>query len=462
VPNPFASNALASEKLGHYHFTLSCLLPSDLLAMSSTALSEARHRFASALDELRRKYQAVFASWLAGALNEETTFGWEAVSRQIALTRKAFIDEFIDLRAPAIVEILNPRAKLDINRQLKLFEQDPVDQLSAQHELSADRHSRPRLMRTVVGAAVGAAVALLVLAPQTNELNSGAPADGQSIDGQRSVPPIKHRRLGQTAALPLPDAGQAKPLNLSFTQIVIGAIGASIGVFLVACPPVQTWLAFLGNGRTLPVGSGKAGVPFATARRISLATALGAVVAAAGCAIGVLFVGAQQLSSALFVVAALLCMALARWGVFFRPPGQHESMRLLAMQALDRELLVDLNTWSAFSVGLIARPVTVGIDPKVDQIRTVIVARRGRNDAPENILRVIEQELKLPPGGSSVTTEASEFIWAPNAAEQYNVVGVVNVGDIVTVLTPPRFGDEANGVREIVQKGQVMRKRTSD
>ena len=202
-------------------------------------------------------------------------------------------------------------------------------------------------------------------------------------------------------------------------------------------------------------------MPFATARKISLATALGAVVAAACGAIGVLFVGAQPLSSALFVVAALLCTALVRWGVFFRPPGQHESMRLLAMQSLDRELLVDLNTWSALSAGLIARPVTVGIDPKVDQIRTVIVARRGRNDAPENILRIIEQELKLPPGGSSVTTEASEFIWAPNAAEQYNVVGVVNVGDMVTVLTPPRFGGEASGVQEVVQKGQVMRKRTS-
>ena len=177
--------------------------------MSSTALSEARHRFASALDELRRKYQSVFASWLDGALNEESTSGWEAISRQIALTRRAFIDEFIDVRAPAIVESLNPRAKLDVNRQLKLFEQDPVDQLSPQHELSADRRSRPGLMRTVVGAAVGAAVALLVLA-QTNYLNSGAPADGKSIDDQRSVPPIKHRRLGQICCPAVAGCGTSK------------------------------------------------------------------------------------------------------------------------------------------------------------------------------------------------------------------------------------------------------------
>jgi hypothetical protein len=430
--------------------------------MSSTALSEAYDRFASALDELRRKYNAIFASWLASAVGEDPRSQWPQIARQISSVRQAFVDEFINKSAPAVVEALDPRAKQDVDRQLRHFEQAAHEQPVAELQVTAEDRWRPKLSRTVIGAAVGAAAALLLFVLQANSPGPSIPSNGQSIGAQQPATPTKHRRMGPPASPPSSEFEQPRLFTQSLLLAIIGAFGASIGVFLVACPPLRQLPAGPAAVKSASGRSGQSAAAFPTAPRLGPAAVLIAAIAAAAGAIALVFAAPPSLSSALFAVAALLLLALARWASFFRAGGQREIVLASAVEALDRQLVSEASTWSAVAAGLIARPAPAATrDPKLDQIRSVIVARRTRSDPAENILRIIEQELKLPSGGGSVAAEASEFVWTPSSSDQYDAVGVVNAGDVVTVLAPPRLGEEADGVREVLQKGRVMRKRAS-
>jgi hypothetical protein len=98
-------------------------------------------------------------------------------------------------------------------------------------------------------------------------------------------------------------------------------------------------------------------------------------------------------------------------------------------------------------------------DPKIDHVRSIILARRDRAEPGEDILCIVEQELGLPrgprPGGGP--TIPAEFIWQPRHADLYEPFGMVKAGDTVEVKVPPQMTTDAQGIETVFQKGTVVR-----
>jgi len=177
-------------------------------------------------------------------------------------------------------------------------------------------------------------------------------------------------------------------------------------------------------------------------------------------ALGLVFIGPKPIWNVLFGLAAIFAILLTRYGASSRAQGVAEATQGLAVAALDHQLGADANVWSALSAALVVRSNgNVQFGPQLDQIRSIIVERRNRNEPGESILRILEQELDLVPGGGSSAQETQEFVWKRESAERYETVGVVGVGDVVSVLAAPAINIGKDGTAEIFRKGRVMRKR---
>jgi hypothetical protein len=131
-------------------------------------------------------------------------------------------------------------------------------------------------------------------------------------------------------------------------------------------------------------------------------------------------------------------------------------------QALDRELKVDAERWAVLAAGLATRSGTgPSTDPKLDHVRSIILARRDRSEPGESILTIVEQELNLPTGPRTdgETKVPTEFIWEARHADLYEPFGLIKAGDMVEVKVPPQMTTDARGIQTVFQKGTVVRKR---
>src|SRR5262249_50471040 len=119
----------------------------------------------AALDDLRRKYIADFDQWLRTALAGGIGDAQKAARDRIATARKLFADEFLDQRAPAIIRSFNPNAEHDILQALRTYDAKP--EAAPQPAATAvGPRWQASLWRTVLAAAFGAVVGVIILALQ--------------------------------------------------------------------------------------------------------------------------------------------------------------------------------------------------------------------------------------------------------------------------------------------------------
>jgi hypothetical protein len=190
--------------------------------------------------------------------------------------------------------------------------------------------------------------------------------------------------------------------------------------------------------------------------------AIGAVVLGGAGLAGRLLAGPASWWSALLAVAA----ALAAWLAGALWPGDAPAQATghqAVVAALNRHLLVDSAIWTALASGLVLGEEGSDRSAKqLDQLRSTILAHRDRGEAGEEILRVVEQELRLPIGPRDAVPAGEpsawpDFSWTPRHAREFETFGIIESGDLVQVKIPPRTTVE-NGTTRIVQKGVVVRK----
>jgi hypothetical protein len=455
--------------------------PEDGSRMTATSMIEAAGKFAAALDELRRKHVGAFELWLKGALGNSPDAVEKGIAERIAGVRKQFADEFINGRAPVLLAALNPQSRLDIVQQLRTFEAH-ADRVRYFDTVTRDGgRGQPGMLRALVGAALGAAAGLLLFllqaggpneatiptaqAPSTQALSTQAPS------AQQPAPPAALPNEAPLAAprgdgpAPRPKEGAA-PLGphgspeLSAFMVLSGACGAALGVFIVLCPPLRR-LTRMGFGPGVLGLAQRFGLGFLLLREgVAAAAVRVAVTALAGLA-GLFFTGPKPLWTVLLGLAAVLLIVLFRSAF---PQGdardQHAAARRAAVTALDRELTVDSELWTALAAGLATRPASAASQqPELDHVRSIILARRDSAEPADSILGIVEQELGLPIGPRQDGATQTEFIWGPQHADQYQPYGVVKAGDRVEVKVPPRMTNDAGGAPTVFQKGTVIRKR---
>jgi hypothetical protein len=443
--------------------------------MTATSMIEFVGKFTAVLDELRRKHLGAFELWLNGALGKNPNIAEREIAERITGARRQFADDFINDRAAALIATLKPESKLDIVQQLRTFAAQ-VDWAQHFDPTSPDAGRwHPGLLRPLVGAALGAATGLLMfLLTASAPIPASAPTTQQPA-GQAAPPPA-----GGPAAEQIPPAGpqlqspspaqkqQTAPVSTqrSFAQsaflLISGAAGAAFGAFVVLCPPLRlpTLTGYQTSALTL---ARRLGLAYVLLRAGAIAAAVSAVVTALVGLAGLLITGPKPLWTILFGLAAVFLIVLFRWA-FPKEEKQDrlEAARRAAVTALDRELKVDAELWAALAAGLALRPAgTTAPDPKIDHVRSIILARRDRAEPGEDILCIVEQELGLPrgprPGGGP--TIPAEFIWQPRHADLYEPFGMVKAGDTVEVKVPPQMTTDAQGIETVFQKGTVVRKR---
>jgi hypothetical protein len=385
----------------------------------TTTLLEAHRRFAAALDDLRRQYVAEFDRWLrSGGSPREA-------DEKIAAARSKFSDEFIDGQAPAIIRGLNRDAEHDILHALRSFEARPTP---LARPVAPARLWQASLWRTALAAAFGAIAAVILLALQ----------------------PIDETVTREAA------------IRLLIVAAFVGALGAAIGVTVVAAPPLDTLIARMGLS----------GLPLRIARKLGAVFALlraGPLIMLSAVLLGGLFtviawlLGGSQPLHVLIGLIALLGLLTARFTVPDSANPDRDALRRQLTARLDAELKTDAAVWAVLAAALVLKRDDFGARFATDlrEITTIILARRAEREAGENILQVIEQHLGLPSGADASHPQGltSEFIWKSEHAHDYDTFGAVYSGDLVSVSSQPLYIDDGSGERRVSRKGLVTRKR---
>src|SRR5262245_2333167 len=385
----------------------------------TTTLLEAHRRFAAALDDLRRQYVNEFDRWLrAGASQQEA-------DEKIAAARIRFSDEFIDRQAPAIIRDLNRDSEHDILHALRSFEARPAP---LARPIASPRLWQVSVWRTALAAAFGAIAAVILLALQ--------PIDD----------PLTREAV----------------IRLLIVAAFVGALGAAIGVTVVAAPPLDTLIARMGIS----------GLPLRIARKLGAVFALlraGSLIILSAVLIGGLFtviawlLGGSQPLHVLIGLIALIGILTARFNGPDPANPDRDTLRRQLTARLDAELKTDANVWAVLSAALVLKRDDFGVRFTTDlrEITTIILARRAQHEAGEDILQVIEQYLGLPSGAdaSHARSSASEFIWKSEHAHDYETFGAVHSGDLVSVSSQPLYIEDGSGEKRVSRKGLVTRKR---
>jgi hypothetical protein len=385
----------------------------------TTTLLEAHRRFAAALDDLRRQYVAEFDRWLrSGGSPREA-------DEKIAAARSKFSDEFIDGQAPAIIRGLNRDAEHDILHALRSFEARPTP---LARPIAPARLWQASLWRTALAAAFGAIAAVILLALQ--------PID-ETVTREATI-------------------------RLLIVAAFVGALGAAIGVTVVAAPPLDTLIARLGlSGLPLRIGR-KLGAVFALLRAGPLIMLSAVLLGGLFTVIAWLLGGSQPLH-VLIALIALLGLLTARFTAPDPANPDRDALRRQLTARLDAELKTDAAVWAVLAAALVLKRDDFGarFATGLREITTIILARRAEREAGENILQVIEQHLGLPSGADASHPQclSSEFIWKSEHAHDYDTFGAVYSGDLVSVSSQPLYIEDGSGERRVSRKGLVTRKR---
>jgi len=440
--------------------------------MTAMSLIESVGKFATTLDELRRKHVGAFELWLNGALDKAPGVSEREIAERIADVRKRFAEDFINDRAPGLLAVLRPESKLDIVQQLRTFAAQS-DRVRHFDPTSPGNRWQPGILRPLIGAALGAATGLLLFllemsapipaqtpaaqqpATQTSPAPSAPAAEPAAASPQQDGPtPAPSQRIAPT--------GGQSTLEQRTLLVVSGALGAAFGAFVVLCPPFRR-PTLMGGQASAMAAARRFGLAFLLLRGGLIAAAISAVVSATIGLAGLLLTGPKPWWTILLGLAAVFLIVLFRWVFPNNEKGdRREAACRTATAALDRELKIDAELWATLAAGLALRPASAALpDPKIDHVRSIILARRDRSEPGEDILRIVEQELGLPagPGQGSQATSPTVFAWESRHTDLYEPFGVVKVGDMVEVKVPPQMTTDAGGIARVFQKGTVARKR---
>jgi hypothetical protein len=385
----------------------------------TTTLLEAHRRFAAALDDLRRQYVAELDRWLrSGGSPQEA-------GEKITAARSRFSDEFIDGRAPAIIRALNRDAEHDILHALRSFEARPAP---LARPVASPRLWQVSVWRTALAAAFGAIAAVILLALQ----------------------PIDETLTREAA------------IRLLIVAAFVGALGAAIGVTVVAAPPLDALIGRMGlSGLPLRIAR-KLGAVFAFLRAGPLITLSAVLLGGLFTVIAWLLGGSQPLH-VLIGLIALIGLLTARFTAPDPANPDRDALRRQLTARLDVELKADANVWAALAAALVLKRDDFGAHFATDlrEITNIILARRAQHEAGEDILQVIEQHLGLPSGGNASHPQNAvpEFIWKSEHAHDYDTFGAVYSGDLVSVSSQPLYIEDGGGERRVSRKGLVTRKR---
>jgi hypothetical protein len=328
----------------------------------------------------------------------------------------------------------------------------------------------------MLGAAVGAVTGLLLFLLQAGtSMPAGTPAalppaaqpapaptEQPATEQATPAPPQSEKPAPRPATPRAAPSSPQRSLEQNAFLVMSGALGAAFGAFVVVCPPLRR-----------PTLTGSASDPLVLARRLGWTLLLlrgGAIAAAASATVtavigllGLMFTGPKPLWTVLLGLAAVFLIVLFRWAFPQQAKGDpRQAVRNAAASALDRELKIDAERWSVLAAGLATRSGTgPSTDPKLDHVRSIILARRDRSEPGENILAIVEQELNLPTGPRTggEAKVPTEFIWEARHADLYEPFGLIKAGDMVEVKVPPQMTTDARGIQTVFQKGTVVRKR---
>src|SRR5262245_20092097 len=300
----------------------------------TTTLLEAHRRFAAALDDLRRQYVTELDRWLrTGGSPREG-------DEKIAAARSKFSDDFIDGQAPAIIRSLNRDAEHDILHALRSFEARPAPLARPAASLPL---WQPTVWRMALSGAFGAIAAIILLALQP---------------------------IGDTVT-------REAAIKLLIVAAFVGALGAAIGVTVVAAPPLDTLIA-----RT-----GLTGLPLRIARKLGAVFALlraGPLITLSAVLLGGLFTviawlrGGSQPLHVLIALIALLGLLTARFTAPDPANPDRDALRRQLTARLDFELKTDANVWAALAAALVLKRDDFGTRLATDlrEITNIILARR--------------------------------------------------------------------------------------
>jgi hypothetical protein len=337
--------------------------------MTSTTLLEARERFSSALDELRRKFLIEFDSWLKTALAADMRAGLADVDVRIGAARKKFAENFIDETAPPIIRLHNRDAELEILKLLRSYDARFEAVPSApRRSLPADDW-QPSVWRAATGGAFGAVIGVILLALQPMDdapapapaITHAAPAvSGPAVSpsaaaNQDPVAGHLNPQLPSPAGPPLPSPPSQNATAVALRLIAAAfaaALGAAVGVFLVACPPAYVLLQRAGLPRGAQSLVRKVGGLFLLLRGHTLIT-IGAVLLSTLVGVLALLLSGAKVLQILLGLMALLTILTARWTA----PASHtpgsEDLRRNFVEQLDRDLRSDAEVWAALSAALV-------------------------------------------------------------------------------------------------------------
>jgi hypothetical protein len=370
--------------------------------MTSTTLSESIDKFTAPSSRLRRKCVDEFAGWLKAAAGHGRHLTSSEINHRASAARGQFADEFINAVAPAIVRTLDPELEQIVVQQLKTFQLHLQLAVTSESEQGRERGRARGTPAVMIGATLGAAIALLLLATQVQ------PPPGNAAQVEMNMKPpqpsepnaVAPSRNGSATA-----EGQ-KPAAERDNSAAVEAAGPAAGTRLHQFVMSVLWI----------------------------------VVGAAGAALGTLIAGAF------------------RFGVRFATDAGTRGAK--ATEVLDQHLAADARLLSQLSAALTLQKPESGL---LAEVRSIVLDRRERREPGEEILQLIEQEIGLPVGPRSEAPTSpsakTEFIWGPQYAQQYNSFGVVEEGDLVEVKMPPRTNVGASGVTTVLKKGLVARKR---
>jgi hypothetical protein len=242
----------------------------------------------------------------------------------------------------------------------------------------------------------------------------------------------------------------------------VGALGAAIGVTVVAAPPLDALIARMGLS----------GLPLRIARKLGAVFALlraGPLIMLSAVLLGGLFtviaylLGGSQPLHVLIGLIALVGLLTARFTAPDPANPDRDALRRQLTARLDAELKTDGSVWAALAAALVLKRDDFGARFATDlrEITNIILARRAQHEASEDILQVIEQHLGLPCGADAAHPQGStsEFIWKSEHAYDYDTFGAVYSGDLVSVSSQPLYIQDGSGERRVSRKGLVTRKR---
>jgi hypothetical protein len=447
--------------------------------MSTTTLFEAHARFAAALDELRRKYVAQYDQWLKTALADERTDNQREARERIATTRKLFADEFLDQRAPAIIRSFNPNAEHSILEALRAYDAKP-EVLPQRAATAPSLRWQASLWRTVLAAAFGAVVGVIILAlqpvpeaptppPTVTQPTQPTTPTGQQLNVQGPAVPAAQAPT-ETTPQPQPPASlitlkREDLVKLLLAAAFAAALGGAIGVLVITCPPVRVILERFGLQGSMLRLTKNLGITFVILRAGPLIVLVAALLSGLFALIAWLLGGSRPLH-VLIGVAALATVLAARWTAPTAELQERDAVRRALLAQLDSDLKADANVWAALSAAIVLRrdegaAALRDRDPVRSEITNIILARRGNGETNDAILSVIEQRLGIQARETARPAKPepdSEFIWKPEHEQYYDTFGAVELNKVVIVSRQPLFIEGADGQRQVTRKGLVAPK----